>query len=119
MMTNDNVFGEVISKYGIEEATNDGFLVEVKNIFSRWEQGSISHITNGLYALYSDDDKASIPSLNDLFSQSIRKVKKSVDKNGQDTLWAFSVKDRSGNNLKIFAAVNETNKLTLMLPEEY
>jgi len=115
----ENLFGEVISRYGIEEATDDGYLVETKAIYELWKGGPISHITNGLFQLYSDKDSPSLPSLNDLFNQSIHKINELIKKNGKDSFWSFKVKDRNGNNLKIFASVNETNKLTLMLPEEY
>ena len=115
----DNLFGETIYKYGIEEATEDGVLVAVENLNKSWKNGPISHITNGVYAKYSDDDKANLPSITDLLSQSIRKVSAQIKKNGPDTFWEVKIKDRNAETLRLFVQVNETQKLTIMLPEEY
>ena len=115
----DNLFGETIYKYGIEEATDDGMLVAMENLHAGWKDGPISHITNGVFGKYSNEDVIDMPSIMDLLSQSIRKVNNQIKKNGPDSFWEVKIKDRDAQTLRLFVQVNELKKLTIMLPSEY
>ena len=126
----DQVFGEVVLRYTLREAEEDGVLV---NILGIWERSLISHVTSNLlsrgYITRKADGSSELnmPNLVDLLNQTIQEIKKQspgdrVSDRVSDRVrgfYSFRVELPDGSRRLLFAAKNELGRLTLMLPEDY
>jgi len=111
------IFGTPISTYTSEEATDDGFLLDL-DIILKDPRFFLKYITTGLLekGYWNPDRSLNIPNLKDLLNQAIRIFHK---KTRDDYFVSGRVELPSGQKQKIFIAQNETGRYTAMLPDEY
>jgi len=112
-------FGETISTYTSDQATEDGILYSVKHQI-------ISYVTtnlmtrHGYFTRENGVDHVNIPNITDLITQAVLIIKRNYLKTKvQDWFYSGLVELPSGNKTKIFIAQNETGRYTIMLPEDY
>jgi len=117
-MSKDDFWGEPISIYTSEQATEDGFLFQLNlkaNI-------PFSHVTTNL--MYQcgymekdtqGEDHINMTNMTDLLNQALEIMRKSKP----DWFYSGKIELPSGTTQKIFIVQNETGKYTIMLPEDY
>jgi hypothetical protein len=114
---------KVIVTYTIDQAVADGVLVDIRTLNPKWKNGAFSHITANLLSKgYRDEDtrEVNLPNLVDLLNQSIEIMRHTLEKNSViDTLYSGKVELPSGVKQEIWICINELNKFTLLLPEDY
>lgn len=111
----DVEFDDLVYAYTTEDAVEDGVLIALKGAPVVGDK-CISHITPGIAALgYLDDQKVNVPNLMDLVMQ----VSKHAARKGPDRMYILKIEAPSGSKVEVYACVNETGKLTVMLPSEY
>lgn len=119
----NNLFddAEVISIYTLQEGVYDGVLMDITTLNSDWKKGLISHVTStSLSKGYEDEIGFNIPNLLDLLNQSNQRLLKDIKNNVElDTFYKVKIELPNGNKQDIFMCLNEINKFTLMLPEDY
>jgi hypothetical protein len=110
----------VIDVYTSEQAEEDGLLVDLTKINPKWGRGLFNYVTSNLLSKgYMQDDKISIPCVIDLLNQAINIVKtRSKDFKEYDTFFSGTVELPTGAKQLIFIEKNETEKFTIMLPED-
>jgi hypothetical protein len=117
---NDKLFEEsdVISKYNSEQATKDGFLLDLSVLPLKPKNGIFSHITTTLLSKGYFEENSSIRTINliDLLNQAVQIIRRAGK---QDWFYSGIIELPSGAQQKIFIAQNETGKFTIMLPEDY
>ncbi len=131
-MENDqeNIFkdAEVISVYTSEQASEDGILFD----FSKNEVLSNKFFnfatTNLLYEMgilkYSAKHKTDVVNISmmlDLIEQAKRIVLRNLEEtlNGEEHFYCGDVRKLNGERIKIFIEMNETEKFTLLLPQDH
>ena len=126
---------EAISTYTIDQATEDGVLFDFRQLNPQWERGIFSHATVNLLVShgYLVDGDPNIPNLIDLLNQSleiVRRESKNISREGsffngtmnisrEDSFFSGTIELPSGKQQKLFMCLNELNKFTIMLPEDY
>ena len=122
----DNVkeyFGEPISTYTSEQAEEDGILFDATKLNPAWEKGLFNYITTNLLSkgyLEEGDGRIRMPNIADLLNQANQIVKnKSKNFTEVDTFFSGDIELPSGSKQQIFIQQNETEKFTIMLPEDY
>ena len=114
---------DIISVYTIEQATEDGVLLNIRTVNPAWEKGMFSHVTVNLLVscgYLKDDSTLNIPNLLDLLNQSLQIVKrKSENFTKWDRFFEGEIELPSGNRQQVFIQLNELEKFTIMLPEDY
>ena len=123
------------STYTIDQATEDGVLFDFRQLNPQWERGIFSHATVNLLVShgYLVDGDPNIPNLIDLLNQSleiVRRESKNISREGsffngtmnisrEDSFFSGTIELPSGKQQKLFMCLNELNKFTIMLPEDY
>ena len=114
---------DVISVYTIGQATEDGILMDIRTVNPAWEKGMFSHVTVNLLAsggYLKDDSTPNIPNLLDLLNQSLQIVKrKSENFTKWDRFFEGEIELPDGSQRQVFIQLNELEKFTIMLPEDY
>jgi hypothetical protein len=112
---------DVIFRYTLKQALEDGILVDLTQFDKSWEKGLFNYVTSNLLSRgYLTHDKYSKANILDLLVQSLEIVKKANKKRKtMDWLYVGEIELPSGEKQKIFIQQNETGKFTLMLPEDY
>lgn len=116
-MSLEDYYGEPISKYTSEQATDDGFLLDLSTLPLKPKNGVFSHITTNLLGkgYWNQDKTLNIPNIIDLLNQALRIMRLRA----KDWFYSGKIELPSGVEQKIFIAQNETGKYTIMLPEDY
>lgn len=111
----------IISRYTIEQATEDGFLFNITETNKEWEKGIFSHVTIGLLnSGYIKEDEINISNFLDLLNQANNIVRvKSNNFKDFDTFFSGKIELPNGSKQDIFIAQNELSKFTIMLPQDY
>jgi len=118
-------FGEMVHRYTIKEAEEDGILI---NILEIWEKSLISHVTSNLLSKGYLENRGSqsggnqelnMPNLINLLNQAIEQIKKQSPDGRVRDFYSFRVELPDGSRQLLFAQMNELGRLTLMLPEDY
>jgi len=121
MKSNQEEFGEPIFCYTSKDAELDGVLFDLLRVNQDWEKGLFNYVTmNLLRRGYLDGDVVKVANLLDLLNQANQIVKKeSKDFTQHNWLFSGSVELPDGSQQKVFICQNETEKFTVMLPEDY
>jgi len=116
----DKYFGEIIYSYTSAQAEADGILVDITKINPTWINGIFNYITtNLLHKGYFDNDKINIPNLLDLLNQALQIVKEKTNNLQEfDSFFSGKIELPNGEKQEIFIELNETNRFTIMLPED-
>ena len=112
---------EIIFTYTSKQAEDDGVLFDITRLNKEWKDGLFNYVTTNLLSKgYFDDIKGfNIPCVLDLLNQSMKIVKeKSQNMNKFDTFFDGQIELPSGEKQKVFIEQNETEKFTIMLPED-
>ena len=111
---------EVVYSYTSEQAVEDGVLVDITKINPSWNKGLFNYVTTNLLSKgYMKGDEINIPNLLDLLNQALQIVKdKSKNFKEFDTFFCGKIEFPNGEKEKIFIEMNETEKFTIMLPED-
>lgn len=114
---------EVISRYSDREAVEDGVLFDVAELAKlapsiKWNEGPFSYVTANL--AYSkgylrDGDEVRVASFINLFTT----MGEHMRKTGPDHFYSKSVEFPDGTTGEVCAAMNETGRFTILLPEDY
>ena len=121
----DDLFSDadVLSRYTIEQATEDGILLDIRKVNPDWEKGLFSHVTVNLltsHGYLNEDRTLNLPNLLDLLNQSLQIVKrKSENFTKEDWFFDGEIELPSGGRQQVFICMNEIEKFTIMLPEDY
>ena len=114
---------DVISVYTIEQATADEILLDIRAVNPAWEKGMFSHVTVNLLVscgYLKDDNTPNIPNLLDLLNQSLAIVRgKSDNFTKPDRFFEGGIELPDGSQRQVFIQLNELEKFTIMLPEDY
>lgn len=112
---------DIISKYDLMDAEEDGVLFNLFSINPEWKQGFFSHITTNLLNKgYMDGDNILISELITLLHQCTIFMKKEGEKNPiLEEFYSLKVDLPNRKKQKIFIQLNEMNRYTIMLPEDY
>ena len=111
-----------IIAYTTEQAVEDRVLVDIRTLNPKWEEGMVSHITTNLLSrgyLRKGTEEINLANLVDLLNQSIAIVRKK-SKNFTEHDWFFDgeIELPSGHKQQVCIQQNETEKYTIMLPED-
>ncbi len=116
----DELFGPVIFSYSIQEATRDGVLVRVEDLFGGAGHAVFSHLTvNLLRKHYFVDAKPNKAAIIDLLQEATRQVRLAVFSKPDEWLVTFKTELPDGQQGAIWAERNELGKFTLLLPEDH
>lgn len=111
----------IISQYTSEQAVDDGVLFDVTTLNPEWKKGIFNYVTTNLLSHgYMKDRKIFIPNLLDLLNQYNMLVSRKT--NGFkdfDTFFSGLIELPTGTKHQVFICQNETEKFTIMLPEDY
>lgn len=107
----------IIDNYSSNEAVEDGLLFDFKQLEKlNIKSNLISYGTSNLlfkYGYLQEDKEINIPNIKDLIFQCERMIK------GNDYFYSGKIETPKGNKIKVFVVLNELNKFTVMLPEDY
>jgi len=110
-----------ISKYTSVTAVEDVMLFDILEVNPNWGPGIIRYVTQNLMSKgYISEDEPNLPNLIDLLNQAneiVRKESESFTLN-KDTMYSGKIEGVNGKRLEIWIVLNETNKYTIMLPED-
>ena len=109
---------EVIFRYTIRDAEEDGVLV---NVLLFWKGSPISHVTSNLlsHGYYEQGGgDLRIPNLIDLLAQAVMQIRKKSP-GRLEYFYVLRIEFPDGERRKVFAIRNELDRLTLMMPEDY
>lgn len=112
-------WGEPIYTYTSEQAIEDGILFKISDL--KPFQNSIINIatTNlmnkGYWTQENNEIKINLSNLQDLLTQAI----KHMTKTKQDSFYNLKIELPSGQKQTVYVCQNETEKYTIMLPEDY
>lgn len=111
---------EILHAYTSKDAEEDGYLFDITKVNKEWKRGIFKYITQNLLSNgYFKDDVINIPNLLDLLNQANQIVKRQSNNfTIEDNFFEGSIEAPSGKQLKIFMAMNEYGKFTIMLPED-
>ncbi len=114
-------FGEPIYTYTSKQAEDDGILFDVTKINPKWKDGIFNYVTTNLLNNgYFKDDQINIPNILDLLNQCLKMVKaKSENFTNQEDFFSGEIEFPDGVKQKVYIALNETGKFTIMMPEDY
>ncbi len=118
----ETLYGKAVFTYTSDQAVEDGILFDVTTVNPEWKKGLFNYVTvNLLQSGYlNKEDKINIPNLLDLLNQSLQIVKKATNNfTAFDAFFSGSIELPNGDQQKIFISQNETEKFTIMLPEDY
>ena len=116
------LFGDVIYSYTMEQAEEDGILVNISQVRPEWMKGPFSHVTRNLLnqGYLNDEDGVNLPNVLDLMNQSLEIMKRETKNYKEmDSFLSGEIELPSGEKQKIFIQLNEKGKYTIMLPEDY
>ena len=118
---NKSIFGETVYEYSSNQAQEDGILFDVTQVNESWKKGIFRFITTNLMNCgYLNEDGVNIPNLLDLLNQANQIVRKASNNFTKfDNFFCGNVELPDGELQKIFMALNELEKFTIMLPEDY
>lgn len=113
--------GEVVYEYTSNQAVNDGIFYDILQVNNSWEKGIFRFITANLMSCgYLDKDGVNIPNLLDLLNQANQIVMKESNNFADfDCFFSGNLELPDGKQQKIFISLNELEKFTIMLPEDY
>ena len=119
-MNKDDIFGDEIYGYSSKQAEEDGILVDITKLNKDWEKGIFNYVTLNLLSQgYLNNGKMSIPNLLDLLNQCLFIVKKKTKNfTKPDSFFSGKVEFPNGDRKTVFMEQNETDKFTIMLPED-
>jgi len=117
----DEFWGEPISVYTSDQATEDGILFDldlIKKYWAREAPSPLKYVTTNLLSkgYWNKDGTLNIPNIIDLVTQSLKILAK---KPQNDWFVSGVIELPSGSKQKIYIALNETGRNTVMLPEDY
>lgn len=118
----ESQFGETIYKYTSDQAEADGVLFDITKVNSDWEKGIFKFVTTNMLEKlkYVEGDKLNIPNLLDLLNQANQIVRKASNNfTREDHFFEGYIETPDGDEQQIFMGLNEFNKFTIMLPEDY
>ncbi|WMW24907.1 hypothetical protein RE474_12610 [Methanolobus sediminis] len=118
----EDIFGEPIYTYTSEQAADDGILFDIIQVNPEWAKGLFRYVTMNLMEHgYLTDDEVNIPNLMDLLIQSTIIIRDASNgfKDKPDTFYSGNIEMPSGRQQKVFISMNEYQKYTIMLPEDY
>ena len=112
---------KTIFKYSLEQAEEDGVLINVEKINPNWKAGPFNYITSNLLSKgYMDGEKFNIRRIVDLLNQSLKVLKTKTDNFRKfGAFFEDSIELPDGSSERIFICQNETGKFTILLPEDY
>lgn len=116
------IYGDPVFVYTSDQAVEDGVLFDVTVISPKWKEGMFNYVTvNLLLSGYlKDNETINIPNLVDLLVQAQEIVRKATNNyTVPDTFFSGSIELPSGAQQQIFISQNESDKFTIMLPEDY
>lgn len=123
----DNTFGESISTYTSNEASEDGMLFDIRELDSSWKAGIFTYVTTNLMQEHDyiqrieDCEKVNISNMLDLLNQANEIVRKSSNnfKDTKEPFYSGNIELPSGGQQKIYIEMNETGNFTILLPEDH
>ncbi len=116
---------ETVFSYSINEAVDDGILFDLKQmdkLINNCSKGLFSHITSNLLfskGYMKDEEEMNLPNFLDLLNQCLNIVRKGTEGYHGDDFYSGMIELPSGDKQKVFIQLNELNKFTVMLPEDY
>lgn len=120
---NNNFFNEedVIYSYTSEQAEQDGILFNVTRANQKYEDGPFNYVTfNLLNRGYIKNGQIDLNNLNDLLCGAFQIIKRKSNNFTQiDAFFAGKIELPDGSKQEIFIELNETNKFTILLPEDH
>jgi len=122
-----NIFGESISTYTSNEASEDGMLFDIRELDSNWKFGIFTYVTTNLMQQHDyiqrveDGEKVNIPNMLDLLNQANEIVRKASNnfKDSKEPFYSGNIELPSGARQEIFIEMNETGNYTILLPEDH
>ena len=113
---------DIISRYTSAQAEEDGILFNIIRLNKAWEKGLFNYVTTNLLikcGYMGKEGQINIPNLLDLLNQCNQLVRR-VSDNFQnfDTFFEGQIELPSGKKQTVFIGINETEKFTIMLPED-
>lgn len=122
-MNTDEEPENIIFQYTSQEAEEDGILFNVERIDPKWKEGLFNFVTVNLLkkcGYLDESDNIKIPCIVDLLQQALNIVKNaSKDLNNLDDFYSGAIELPSGDKTVIWIEVNETGRMTLLLPEDH
>ena len=123
----EKIFGESISTYTSQEASEDGMLFDIRELNSVWKTGIFTYVTTNLMQEHDyiqrieDREEINIPNMLDLLNQANEIVRKASDnfKDTKEPLYSGNIELPSGVRQEIFIEMNETGNYTILLPEDH
>ncbi len=129
----------LISVYTCVDAVEDGILTQVERINPAWSVGIISHITIGVLDLGywkkdgHDEKYLSLPNCFDLLLQAQEIIRKgstvgkaawlyeleAMKNTTQNWFYSGEVEFPDGKTREVYIELNETERYTVLLPEEH
>jgi len=121
---------KVIFKYSLEQAEEDGVLVNIEKINPNWKAGPFNYITANLLnkGYVAGEGKLdphsgtpyNIKRIVDLLNQGLKILKAKTDNFKKfGAFFEDSIELPNGEKERIFICQNETGKFTMLLPEDY
>jgi hypothetical protein len=121
----DDLFGdaEIISSYSSRQAVADGVFFDVTELSkvspsTAWKDGPFSYVTSNLCyskGYLKDGEPPRVANFLDLF----RTVQEHMRVKGPDHFYNVPVEFPDGTTGEVYASLNEHDKYTLMMPEDY
>lgn len=123
-----NGMGKVIFTYGIDQATKDGVLFDLRQILKPElrEKSLLSHATTnlmhsrGYFSEMNDETKANVPNCLDLLNQALQIIKKGSENFTRfERFFSGQIETPNGEKLTVWIEFNELERFTVMLPEDH
>jgi hypothetical protein len=111
----EDFFGPVIYTYTSHQAFEDGILFELGKVRGFEDCPINIATTNLLNKGYLVKDVLNVPNLIDLVAQCLN----AMGKQKSDTFYSVMVEFPDGSKSKVFIQKNDTEKFTVMCPEDY
>ena len=112
----------IVFRYTSAQAEEDGILFDITRLNKAWEKGLFNYVTTNLLSQcgYMDKDgQINIPNILDLLNQCNQIVRRASDNFQKfETLFEGQIELPSGEKQRVFIGINETEKFTIMLPED-
>lgn len=116
---------EIISTYSTKQAIEDGIIIDLRNIIKKINKGKehyIGFITENLLnkGYIQENSEISLANILDLILQINNHIQKMYSLDGvYDEFYQLKIELPDGEKQKLFVVLNELEKFTLMLPEDY
>jgi hypothetical protein len=122
--SNENFFteDEIIDIYSSRQAEEDGIIVNIKDINTKFDKSMFNYVTTNLLIKcgYIKYEEYKIYNIIDLFNQATHIMRLEYDKSKVlDDFYCGKIELPNGTKQEIFIQRNETGKYTIMLPEDY